>query len=70
MVKCADILENELPTLLENLSLEVPQNMWFQHDGCPREVRDHHFNGHWIGRVGPVNYPDRLPDPSSADFFL
>ena len=30
-----DILENELPTLLENLRLEVLQNMWFQHDGCP-----------------------------------
>mgnify|MGYP005986271465 FL=1 len=30
-----DILENELPTLLENLRLEVLQNMLFQHDGCP-----------------------------------
>ena len=30
-----DILENELPALLKNLRLEVRQNMWFQHDGCP-----------------------------------
>ena len=27
-----NILENELPTLLENLSLQVRQNMWFQHN--------------------------------------
>ena len=42
--------------------------MWFQHDGCPahysmiasdREVRYHDFNGHWIGRVGSVNWPAR-----------
>ena len=52
---CRDILKNGLPTLLENLSLEVQQNMWFQHDGCSehysivaREVLDHGFNGHWI----------------------
>ncbi|GLV38513.1 hypothetical protein CBL_05131, partial [Carabus blaptoides fortunei] len=50
-----DILENELPTLLEDLSIEVRQNMWFQHDGCPahysmlaREVLDRDFNGLWI----------------------
>ena len=72
-----DILENELPTLLENLSLEVRQNMWFQHDGCPahysmvaREVLDHDFNNHWIGRAGPVNWSAKLPDLGSPDFFF
>ena len=62
-----DILEKELPTLLENLSIEAWENMWFQHDGCPehysmvpREVLDHDFNGHWIGRVAPLNWPVRL----------
>jgi hypothetical protein len=72
-----DILENELPTLLEDLSLEVRQNMWFQHDGCPahysmvaREVLDRDFNGRWIGRAGPVNWPARSPDLTSPDFFL
>ena len=51
--------------------------MWFQHNGCPahyfmvaREVFDHDFNGHWIGRFGPVYQPARLPDLSSPDFFL
>ena len=57
-----DILENELPALLENLSLEVRQNMLFQHGGCPeyysmvvREVLDRNFNGHCTARAGPVN---------------
>ena len=52
-----DILKN-VPTLLKNLRLEVRQNMWFQHDGCPahysveaREVLDHNFNGHWTARL-------------------
>ena len=73
---CRDILKNGLPTLLENLSLEVQQNMWFQHDGCSvhysivaREVLDHDFNGHWM-LTAPVNWPARLPDLGWPDFFL
>ena len=58
-----DILENELPTLLENLSLKVRQNICFQHMWFQ-------FNAHWIGKAGPVNWRARLPDLSSADFFL
>jgi hypothetical protein len=72
-----DILENVLPTLFEDLSLELRQNMWFQHDGCPahyssiaREILDRNFNGCWIGRAGPVNWPARSPDLTSPDFFL
>ena len=72
-----DILKNEMPTLHENLRLEVRPNMWFQHDGCPvhysivaREVLDHDFNSHRIGGAGPVNWPPRVPNFSSPDFFL
>lgn len=75
--KYRNLLENELPDLLEDLSLELRQNMWFQHDGCPahysvlaRQVLDRDFNGRWIGREGPVNWPARSPDLTSADFFL
>ena len=49
------------------------QDMWFQH-GCrehysmvAREVLDHDFNGHWIGRAAPVNWAVRFPDFSSPD---
>lgn len=57
--------------------MEVRQNMWFQHDGCPahysavaREVLNREFNGRWIGRAGPVNWPARSSDFTSLDFFL
>ena len=52
------------------------QNMWFQHDDpahysmVVRKLLDHDFGGHWIGGAGPVNWPVRLPDLSSPDFFL
>lgn len=75
--KYRNILQNELPTLLEDLSLEERRNMWFQHDGCPahnsavsREVLNRDYNGRWIGRGGPVHWPARSPDLTSPDFFL
>lgn len=33
--KYCNILQDELPILLEDVSLVVQQNMWFQHDGHP-----------------------------------
>lgn len=74
--KYCNLLQDELPILLEDVPLVVRQNMWFQHDGCPahystiaREVLNHYFNDRWIGRGGPVNWPARSPDLSSLDFF-
>ncbi|GJQ75105.1 hypothetical protein Trydic_g9715 [Trypoxylus dichotomus] len=29
-----DFLDNELPQLLEDVSLEIQQSIWFQHGGC------------------------------------
>lgn len=63
-----NILQNELPTLLENLSLQERRNMWFQHNGCPayysvvaREILNRDYNGRWIGRSGIryIGLPDR-----------
>ncbi|XP_025270745.1 uncharacterized protein LOC112639812 [Camponotus floridanus] len=72
-----NFLQNQLPLLLEDVPLNVRQQMWFQHDGCPshysrtaREVLDREFNGRWIGRGGPVNWPARFPDLTSPDFYL
>ena len=31
---------------------------------------DHHFSGRWIGRSGPVTWPDRSPNLTTLDFFL
>lgn len=76
-IKYRNFLEHELPPLLEDVALPIRQIMWFQHDGCPahysataREVLNRDFNGRWIGRGGPVNWPARSPDLTSPDFFL
>lgn len=75
--KYQQLLEDVLPTLLEDVPLDVRQTMWFQHDGCPahfavrsREVLDRLYNRRWIGRGGPVPWPARSPDLTSPDFFL
>ncbi|EFN72100.1 Transposable element Tc3 transposase, partial [Camponotus floridanus] len=75
--KYKNMLENDLPGLLEDLSIELRQNMWFQHDGCPahnslvaREVLNRVYCNRWIGRGGTVNWLARSPDLTSPDFFL
>lgn len=76
-LKYRDFLEDELPSLLEDVALSIRQTMWLQHDGCPahysliaREVLNRYFNGRWIGRGGVINWPARSPDLTSPDFFL
>jgi len=75
--KYRNFLEQELPLLLEDVAMDVRRTMWFQHDGCPahfstaaREILDRDYNGRWIGRGGPINWPARSPDLTSPDFFL
>lgn len=70
-------LEHVLPELLEDVSLNVRQRMYFQHDGAPAHfsiaVRNHlraTFGNRWIGRGGPVAWPPRSPDLTCLDFFL
>lgn len=72
-----DFLDHQLPILLEDLTLEERQRMWFQHDGCPahysiiaREILDRDYNNRWIGRRGTIAWPARSPDLTSPDFFL
>ncbi|XP_050307004.1 uncharacterized protein LOC126743817 [Anthonomus grandis grandis] len=50
-------LENVLPILMEDIALNVRQNMFFQHDGCPahyalavRQYLDATFPDRWIER--------------------
>ena len=75
--KYANFLRNQFPVLLEDLTLELRQTMWFQHDGCPahyslvaREILNNVYNQRWIGRGGPVKWPARSPDLTSPDFCL
>lgn len=72
-----NFLREELPTLFEDVPLQLRQKMWFMHDGAPPHfrvaVRDHlnaHFRNRWIGRGGPVPWPARSPDLNPLDFYL
>nr|CAH7752763.1 unnamed protein product [Callosobruchus chinensis] len=71
-----DFLQNHLPSLLEDVPLNIRREMWFQQDGCPahyahsvREYLDEEFPGRWIGRSGPISWPARSPDLNPLDLF-
>lgn len=70
-------LRDELPLLLEDISLATRRTMFFQHDGCPahyfREVREFLENAYpdrWIGRGSLFFWPARSPDLTVLDFYL
>lgn len=70
-------LAEDLPVLLENVSLQTRTNMWFQHDGCPahysqniREFLNERFPNRWIGRGSRSPWPARSPDLSVLDFYM
>lgn len=71
-----EFLQNDLPTLLEDVPLNIYRDMWFQQDGCPahyaRPVRDYlnrEYPDRWIGRLGSILWPPRSPDLNPLDFF-
>ena len=73
----ATFLQNLLPQLMEDVSLQVRMNMWMQHDSapphytlCSRQVINEIFDEKWIGRGGPVAWSPRSPDLTSPDYFL
>jgi hypothetical protein len=64
----AYVLQDELPTLLENVPLQTRRQMYYQHDGVPphfsqvvRQYPNHKFPNRWIGRGGAENWPSRSP---------
>ena len=70
-------LQNELPSLLEDIPLMIQSQMYFQHDGAPphytRHMRDYvneSFPNRWLGRGGPVAWPPRSPDLTPLDYYL
>ena len=61
--------------MLEHYAVpQIPVVCIFQPDGTlphyANHVRDQVFNGHWIGRGGPMVWPPRSPDLTSLDLFL
>jgi hypothetical protein len=72
-----NLLQENLPQILDDLPLNLRRNMFFQHDGAPahsgRNVLNflnENFAGRWIGRHGPVAWPPRSPDLTPLDFFF
>jgi hypothetical protein len=65
----ANVLQDELPALLENVPLQTRRQKYYQHDGAPphfsqvvRQYLNHKFRNRWIGRGGAQNWPPRSPD--------
>jgi hypothetical protein len=65
----ANFLNDELPDLLDDVSLQFLAHPCFQHDGAPvhytrqaQQVLDRRYPYSWIGRGGPINWPARSPD--------
>lgn len=70
-------LQNELPALLEDVSLHSRCRMYMQHDGAPihytRPVIQHLnavYPNRWIGRGSLIRWPARSPDLTPLDFCL
>jgi len=70
-------LRNELPGLLEDISLMMRSQMYFQHDGSPPHYTRHvgeylneSFPNRWLGRGGPVARPSRSSDLTPLDCYL
>lgn len=70
-------LEHDLPTLLEDVPLQLRSTMYFMHDGAPahfslvaRNYLNTVYRRRWIGRGGTQPWPPRSPDLNPLDFFL
>lgn len=73
-----NLLQNELPRMLEGVDMRTRMRMIIQQDGAPphysnivRQFLNTDYNNRWIGRGSPLrNWPPRSPDLTSLDFFL
>ena len=70
----ANLLQDDLRTLIENVPVQTRQKICYQHDGAPphfsqvvRQYLYHKFPNRWIGRGGVQNWPPRSPDQNSLD---
>ena len=73
----ANVLQDELPELLENVPLQKRRQMYYQHGGAPphfsqvvRQYLNHKFPKRWIGRGGAQNWPSRSPDLNPLDYHV
>ncbi|KAL7640497.1 UNVERIFIED_CONTAM: hypothetical protein RMT77_008772 [Armadillidium vulgare] len=72
-----DVYRHDLPTLLEDIPLQLRSKMYFMHDGAPahfcsvaRNYLNTVYPRRWISRGGTKPWPPRSPDLNALDFFL
>jgi len=73
----ANVLQDELPALLENVPLQTRRQMYYQHDGAPphfsqvvRQYLNQSFPNRWIGLGGAQNCPPRSPHLNPLDYHV
>jgi hypothetical protein len=71
----ANVLQDVLPALLENVPLQTRRLTYYQHEGAPphfsqavRQYLNNKFPYWLIGRGGTQNCPPRSPDLNSLDY--
>ena len=71
----ANVLQNELPALLENVPLQTRRQMYYQHEGTSphfsqvvKPYLNHKFQNRWIGRGCEQSWPPRSPDLNPIDY--
>lgn len=76
-VNADDYLQMLKEFAIDNMSLQLRQEGYFQHDGAPphfactvRAYLDQKFPRRWIGRCGPLSWPPHSPDLTPCDFWL
>jgi len=72
-----NFLQDELPTILENVPLQTRQQMYYQHDGAPpnfsqviRQYLNHKFPNRWFSCGSTQNWPPLSLDLNSLDYHV
>lgn len=72
-----NMLQSELPEMLEVVNPNIIQRMWIQQDGTPphfarivTNILYLTYGQRWIGRDGYVAWPLRSPDLTTPDSFV
>jgi len=73
----ANLLQDELPALLQNVPLQTRRQMYYQHDIVPphlsqviRQYLNHKFPNRWTGHGVAQNRPPRSPDQYSLVYHV
>ena len=73
----ANLLQDELPALLENVLLHTRRQMYYQQNGAPthfnqvvRQYLNHEFPNRWIRHGGAENWPAWSPDLNPLDYHV